>query len=667
MSITFKQAMSIMDKKQKASYPKVKDLLKEASRAYYESDKVIMTDSDYDSLYRLYRNETGEDIIGSVPTGKKGTVSVTHSYKNLVGTLEKAKNLDEIAPFLDKYFKTKLPVYTVKLSLKFDGNSVTIERDEDGKVIKALTRGGDGKGKDLTHVFKDENLDSLDFYDSGYAIKYEAIISYENYDLICKETGEDYANPRSLVSGILGRDDAYEFKDYITLVPLELRLEDNEGAVQYSNHLKNTFEEEIEELYPNNWYSQYKKVIKVKNRKELEKEITKYYEYVNSIRRELPFMIDGIVVDMLDEEIIKNNYYNPSGFIPYHSFGIKLPYLEAISEVEEIVYTVGNSGRITPNVVFKPVKFNGTTHTKQSIANYKRFKELNLGKGSKILVSYHNDVLTYITKVDTKENDAIKPFKYITKCPICGAKVVIENDTLSFCSNDDCPSKVLGKIENFFIKMDIKGIKMNTIEKIYEDGVIESIQDLFNIKNKKKKLSESIGPKNATNMINAIEEKQYFDYEILGSLNIPNISLESAKFLCKKFDLADICNMDEEEMYNNIINIEGFSEIKTQSVIDGIYDNYDLISFLIERGYKPYKEQFKGAGNGMKIVFTGFRNKEWEVQLEMQGHKVTSSVSGKTNLVVYGDEPGNVKMNKAKELGIETMYIDEFANKFGLN
>lgn len=665
--INFKQALDILKKENKASYPKVKELLKEASKQYYETDSLLMSDDDYDYLYKLFRKATGEDIIGSAPSGLKGTISVKHSYKNLVGSLDSAKNLEEISPFLDKYFKIPLKEYHVRLSLKFDGNSVTIERDEEGKVIKALTRGKDGKGKDLTYIFKDDTLGSLDFYDSAYAIKYEAVISYENYEKLCNDTEEDYANPRSLISGILGRDDAYKYKDYITLVPLELRLEEDEGAIKFQNKIKDNFEEEIDEFYPDNWYTKYKKKITVKNRKELEKEISDYYNYVNSIRSELPFMIDGIVVDMLDEDIIKNNFYNPSGFIPYHNFAIKLPYLEAISEVEDIIYTVGNSGRITPNVVFSPVKFNGTVHTKQSIANYKRFKELRLGKGSKIVVSYRNDVLTYITKLNCPENEKIKPLKYIEKCPICGEDISIIGDTLSYCTNDNCPSKVLGKIENFCIKMDIKGIKINTIEKIYNDKVISCIEDLFDLKNRRKLLSESIGPKSAVNIINAIESKEYYDYEILGSLNIPNISIESAKFLCRKFDLAEIFKMEESEMFNNILNIEGFSIIKTNSMVNGIYDNAECIYFLMNRGYKSYKEQFKNSNNSLKIVFTGFRNKDWEIQLEMMGHKVTSSVSSKTNLVVYGDEPGNVKMKKAKELGIQTMYVDEFKDKFGLN
>jgi len=667
--ITITEARNILAKENSKKYKDVKDLLIKASQAYYNSSDVIMSDGEYDDLYSLYKKLTGDTIVGAFPSSKKGQINVSHSYEHLVGTLDKARNLDEVEPFLKRLLSVPQKEYYIRLSLKFDGNSITIERDAEGNVIKALTRGADGKGKDLTKVFKNKKLGPLEFEDSPYAIKYEALISYENYDKVCEKYEASYANPRSLISGILGSDDALEYEEYITLVPLELRIASANG-ISYIDGKKDLFWSDLNEFYPNNWNNAYAKYITVKNKKEALEAITEYYNYVNSLRSSLPFMIDGIVVDFLNKDIIEKYFYDPRGRIPQHSFAVKLPYLESVAEVLDIVYTVGNSGRVTPNVVFTPVEFNGTIHKKQSIANYKRFQELKLGKGSKILVSYHNDCLSYITKIDSEENKKITPFEYIDHCPVCNADLwLIENDkgeeTLTECSNPDCPSRILGKIENYFIKMDIKGIKMSTIEKLNEAGLISNIIDLYNIDTTK--CEEVLGKKTTQNIIQAINEKEYYDYEILGSLNIEKTSTETTKVICKVFSLDELLNMSSKNMINKVSKLKGFSKLKTEYFVEGFFDNLETIKFLANRGYKKYKDMFKTtSAEGLTIVPTGIRfTPQEEMILINKGHRIVNGgVSKKTNIVVYGDEPGATKMNKASELGIKTMYIDEFREKY---
>jgi len=653
---------------------KVRSFLDEASKAYYNTDTVILTDIQYDELYKLYVETTGDEFIGAEPDNKKGTINVSHSYNNLVGTLRKARNLDEVDEYLNKLFKTKLNKYHIRLSLKFDGNSITIEYDKDGNVKKALTRGRDGKGKDLTKVFKEFKKDSLFFSEGEYAIKYECIISYENFKTICEKFNEDYANPRSLVAGILGSDDAYKYRNYLTLVPLEMRVKEDGDSVAFENGLKKIYKDEkVFQYDATNWYTLYESNIVVSSIKEAKKKITEYYNHINDIRKDLPFMIDGIVVDFLDEKVIKEHFYDPKGQIPEHSFAVKLPYLEAIGVVKDIDFCVGNSGHITPRIWFsdengKPIIFNGTEHNKQQISNYKRFNELNLGKGSKVLVTYNNDCLSYITKLDIPENKKITPFEFITECPSCGQDLYLnDTETIVMCINKECPSLVLGKIENYLIGLDIKGIKMNLIEDMFNDKLITNIQSLYCID--KKKLEKSVGKKTAENIINSIHEKTPYDYEVLGSLTIDKIGLETAKTISKNYTLEELIAMDEKKMKKKIKELEGFSDLKTKYFVEGFKENLDTIKFLYLKGCKKYKDEFKIANGGqsMKIVFTGFRNSQWEFELEKMGHKVTSSVSGKTNLLVYSDDYGATKMNKAKELGIETMHVTDFKEKFKLS
>ena len=220
--ITYNEALTILATNNRAKIKLVKELLEEASRCYYNTDTVILTDGEYDELYNRYNTLTGDIIIGALPDGK-GTINIEHSYEDSVGTLDKCFTFDQaeiwIRGICDKYFD--LLEYMVRFSIKFDGNSVTFEFDKDGNMQRALTRGKNGKGKDLTHVFRGYKSNLK--LDTEYAIKYEAIVTYENYDKICQMYDADYANPRSLVSGLLGKDEARKYRDFITLVPLKVK------------------------------------------------------------------------------------------------------------------------------------------------------------------------------------------------------------------------------------------------------------------------------------------------------------------------------------------------------------------------------------------------------------------------------------------------------------
>lgn len=655
----------------------VKDFLIRASKAYYNRDSVLLKDIEYDKLSKMYEKITGEKIIGVEPEEGSKTVSVEHDYDNLVGTLDKAADLDEVKPFMERFAKVpNQSVYNVRLSLKFDGNSVTIEYDKNGNPKKALTRGKDGKGKDIINVFKKDKIDvannfNLSLLDSDFAIKYEVIISYDDYDKLMDETGEDYANPRSTISGLLNCNEGASFRKYMTLIPLEMRVKDEGFA--FDGKIKKLYEEELSEAHPKNWYQQYAKKVKCKTLDDVEKEIKKYYDYVVSIREDLPFMIDGIVVDMLNKDIIKKYFYDPKGYVPQHNFAVKLPYLEEITEVTGIDYCIGNTGRITPRIWFNNVEFNGTIHQKQQISNFKRFKNLNLGIGSKILVTYRHDCLSYITKVEDQP-EGIVPFKFITKCPVCGGKISIRTNekgekTLASCNNPKCKGRLKGKIENFFIKMDIKGIKMNTIDDLYDAKILTDIESIFNMDYKK--VGKIIGPKNAQNIKKAIEDKlsDMFDYELIGALGIESISKETSKAIFKEYNFDEIV-----EGYNNgklkdmLLKLEGFKDKKVNYFIEGLEANEDLVGFLYGLEYKTYKDKVNNKGLGIAIAVSNWRPTPAMTNLlDEKGITVKSGVSSKVDYLVYGGSgPAATKGNKAKELNIPIISYDEFVNKYDI-
>lgn len=656
----------------------VKEILEQASTAYYNTSDIIMSDDEFDALAREFKRLGGKLEVGAYPTKGKGEVNIPHTFNELVGTLEKANFVFEyekddkdklsIEEWIRKIFKLLKKLgkdkVSIGISFKFDGNSVVIEY-KDGKVIRALTRGRNGLGQDLTHVFKDHTIKSKEHV----GIKYEVIISWLKFKELLEETGMTYANPRSLVAGKLNDDNAYDYYKYMELVPLWVKPYD--GVMERMEQI-----EFIEESFgeENSLFSDYR-IIEDVQLDEMEAFFDElkdmYQKYTSEERYDLPFMIDGLVLEVLEED--SKNLLGYTNDEPRWAVALKFPYMEKTTKVTGFDYTLGDSGIITSRVWFEPVTFNGTVHQKQSLQNYRRFKELNLGVGSEILVQYRNDCLTYVLSIDNEYNKTITPEEYIKECPVCGGKVEITmTGAFAKCSNDKCEGKVVGSVQNYLVKMDIKGIGESTIVKLKDAGLITNIIDLYTMDYGKIANVEGLGSITAINISGAINSKIPYDYEILGSLGINNISISKSKDLCKVFTLEELLTKATDSpntLLEEIKELEGFSDITANYIVDGIVENDDTISFLLSRQHKVFRDDFGQISNAesLKIVFTNFRDEAFQTKLEMAGHKVTSGVSGKTDVVVTPNPNGNtVKLKKARDKGIRIVSVEDFKAEMNL-
>jgi DNA ligase (NAD+) len=653
----------------------INDLIEKASDSYYNTGEEIMSDEEFDTLTREFKRLGGVIKVGAEPPKGKGTVDVKHSFEELVGTLDKTNFIyeedvnDDTKKSVEEWLGnvlTKLPKgykFSLGISFKFDGNSVVVEYSK-GKVKTALTRGRNGLGMDLTHVFKDHKIVDKD----NVGIKYEVIIPWDRYKQLMEDTGVSYANPRSLVSGKLGDDNAYEYYKYMELVPLWVKPLD--GFMEREEQLEfieRNFGEE------NSLFSDYRLIedVSYDNVGVFFEELKDMYNHYNTARYELPFMIDGLVIEVLEQEARDIlGYVNDE---PNWATALKFPYMEKTTKVTGFDFTLGDSGIITSRVWFEPVEFNGTIHNKQSLQNYRRFKELALGVGSDILVQYRNDCLTYVLPVKTENNKDIIPSDYIQECPVCSGKVEItKTGAFAYCSNEACEGKVVGKVQNFLTKMDIKGIKESTITKLRDAGLVSDIVDMYNLNFEQVSKVEGLGEITAINIIGAMSSKIPYDYEILGALGIPAFSTSKAKELCKEYSLQELRESavwDRNKAVNIIRNAEGFSDITANYIVDGLISNEATITFLLNRPHKVFKEEAKKFSNvkAMKVVFTNFRNEALQTQIEMMGHKVTGSVSGKTDVVVCPDPNGTTtKLAKARDLGIRIVTVDDFKVEMGL-
>ena len=424
----------------KAKYPKIdfdqlKKYLEEQASKYFNDGKSDLTDEDYDFLLKFYESETGDIMpIGAPVNAGKKEVSVSHSFENLTGSLSKVqdlKGLKEWLRLLDIQDKDELEIV---LSLKFDGNSCMVEY-KNGQAIESLTRGRDGKGASLMHLFQGHKIKEKEHC----GIQYEILMTYKNFDRLnstIEKEKDKYLNPRAAVAGLTSKLDGIDFIEYLNLVPLRIIYKD--GEVSRRKELK-----KIKSIF----YDDDKLVRKVRitqtckkvkgNYKEIYSKIRDFYLAYTELRYELNYMIDGIVLEFCNKSIKKLGYVSSK---PKWAIAIKFPHQEKETEVTGIEFDFGASMRCTPCATFKPVKFNGTTHKRVSLQNYKRFKELRLGIGTKVIIQYRNDTLSYLQLKDCPENKDIKRIKLIKKCPECNEKIKI-NKKKTFCScvNKNCP------------------------------------------------------------------------------------------------------------------------------------------------------------------------------------------------------------------------------------
>lgn len=663
----------------------IKDLkrtLDKACDAYYNSSLPIMSDEEFDQACITYRKLSGENYntatasrAGKTKATKK-LVDTKHTFENLLCTIDNMyQNLDEFNEWIDSLYENlglnKDDELELLVSEKYDGNSICIEYEE-GRCKTAVTRGEDGKGLDLTEIFKNERLLKKPKWYCG--IKYEVMLSYANFDKlneVRKANNEDtYANPRNTVAGLLSRLDAPDFRDYLTLVPLSMRIKDKEidryKELDYIEKLQRKgdieFTGEIMET----------------NRDDLKDCIKEMYERYTKEREKLGYMIDGLVIEVMDENYKKKLGSFSSGS-PKWQAKLKFPYMNKATTVEDIVFEASpnGTGKITPSVIIKPVYFNGAEMRKISLANYKRFNELKLGKGSKVLIEYRNDVLSYCSKLDDPINDTIEPIPFTDHCPACGStKIRInENETFAYCDNPNCGMKRIGKINNYTNQVGIKGIETSTLEKIVNAGLLNNSADLYRLNYRSLSRVEGLGSKSAENIIDAIRQNTPNDYDILAGLGIDNLGKDCAKNILSEVSFDSLCDktyVSSAKFKEKLSSIEGIGPVMSERIPKELLTNNELLNDLLSTvKFKTVKRA--KAENQLIFVTTGdpdhryFDNRDaLKKYIEDKGHKMTGSISKKTNyLITETPNSGTVKNKKARECGTEIITCEQLLDMLG--
>ena len=644
------------------------DIINEASIKYYVDDNPSITDQEYDDYYNelLKLEEKYPDLKRSdSPTLRVGGKvvdkfeKVTHESPML--SFDDIFNEDEIVLF-DERIKKTCPNATYTLEPKMDGLSGSLLYEK-GVLKRAATRGDGLIGENITHNV--ETIKSVPLRlnkELDIEVRGEIYMSKASFEKCNKEKekrGENlFANPRNAAAGSVRQlDSKIAAKRNLDFMAYFIPNPDKYGIKTQGESL--AFLKEL------GFKTNYKLNGLAKNIND----IINYIDDLGSKRSNLPFEIDGVVlkVNSLEDEA-------KLGFterVPRWGIAYKFPAEEVLTTLKEIKFTVGRTGKITPNALFSPVHVAGSVISKATLHNEDYCLDKDVRVGDVISIRKAGDVIPEVVEVKKERRTGKEvPFKMIENCPMCASKLVKE-DANYFCKNDLCPARKMEGLIHFASRntMNIDGLGERIIEDFYNMGFIKSISDIYLLSNHKEDLIEleGFGEKSVNNLLESIENSKNNSLEkVLFALGIRHVGKKTAKILAKRYkNIDNIINVNIDEL----TNVNDIGEIIARSVRTYFDDplNLKLIEDLKKLGLNfEYKnDSSDDTLSGMTFVLTGtlerYKREELTKILEDKGAKVTSSVTKKTTGVIVGDKPGS-KYDKALKLGVKIYKEEDVLN-----
>ena len=649
-------------------YDELVDLLNKANYEYHVLDNpTTLTDEEYDNYLReIYKiEEENPSIIRSdSPTHKVGGVildkfsKVTHNIPMM--SLADVFNEDEIISFDSKIKKEGInPKYVCEL--KIDGLSVSLKY-ENGVLVSAATRGDGIVGEDITHNVKTIKQVPLKLTKPiSIEVRGEIYMSRKTLSILNEERmkkGEPILkNCRNAAAGSIRQLDSkiaakrnLEVFIYHLPDPEDYGIKTHYEALEFMKSLGFR-------TNPNN-----RLVSSIS-------EVMNFIHEKNSMRDELAYDIDGVVIklnDLNDQKIMGFTERYPKWACAY-----KFPAQEVSTKLLDIKFTVGRTGQVTPNAILEPVMVMGSLVSKATLHNEDYVLAKDLKIGDTVLIKKAGDVIPEVIMPKKELRDGTEiGFKMAHNCPICNSKLV-KKDSIYYCVNDSCDRKTIENLIHFASRdaMNIEGFGDNIVEDFYNMGYLKSVSDFYDLYKNKEELKEleGFGDKSINKMLESIEKSKTNSLErLLYGLGIRYVGFKTAKILSKYYG-----NIDNiiDSTYEELIKIKDIGEVIARSVYDYFKTNIDLINVLKEKGVNTlYLGKVEENDNFMNksFVLTGsllsITRNEAKEKIENLGGNVNESVSKKTDVVIVGSDPGS-KYNKALSLGITIWNEEEFLSK----
>lgn len=639
------------------------ELLNQAARAYYQEDREIMSNREYDALYdelTALEQETGITLANS-PTIHVGyevlSELVKEQHSSPMLSLDKTKDVDALAAWLGNQRGI--------LSWKMDGLTVVLTY-RNGKLAKAVTRGNGEIGEVITNNARTFcNIPGRIPYQGELVIRGEAVIKYSDFEKInasIEDVDARYKNPRNLCSGTVrqlnNRITAERNVHFFAFNLVEV------ADVDFHNSMEERFQ----------WLSQlgfdvveYEMVTQDTIREAVR-------GFANRIQ-ENDFPSDGLV--LLYDDIAYGKSLGTTAKFPRDSIAFKWADELADTHLRYIEWSPSRTGLINPVAVFDPVELEGTSVSRASMHNISILESFQMGEGDEISVFKANMIIPQVAENHTRSGTIQIP----EHCPACGAPTEIRqiNDVRAlYCTNEFCSAKKLKLFSHFVSRnaMNIDGLSEATIEKFIDEGFLEDLYDLYRLEPYRMQIvvMDGFGEKSYDNLQKSIAVSRTTTLSrFLYGLGIMNIGVATAKLICKHFknDLNAIQNATVEEL----VEIEGIGQVIAESFVAYFQneENMHRIQELLKEIHFEQKETDEGEQifRNVNFVITGsvnhFANRD-EVKslIEAKGGKVTGSVTSKTNYLINNDVTSNSSKNKkAKELGVPIISEEEFIKMLG--
>ena len=670
-------------------YKNAVETLKKWAYYYYVLDNPLVTDEEYDRLYKEveeYEKSHPDEIDPSSPTQRVGDVILEEFEKarhiTKMWSMEDVFSKDEFKEWVDRIKKLANKNFTFYIEPKFDGASLNLVY-KDGKLLRAETRGDGEIGEDVTLNAKTIPSIPLEINHKGLIeIRGEVLMSKKDFDKLNEERikkGEStFANPRNAAAGSLRQLDPkitasrhLVFYPWGVGYPIEMLNSDEiseeeyrKDKEKYINEFK-TYKKLMDYIYSLGFKEPPKRG--ECDGENLECVYKKYEEFVN-IRDEIPVMLDGMVVKVNELDMLESLGYTTK--YPRWMVAYKFPAVEKESIIKNIIIQVGRTGVLTPVAVLEPVEIGGVIVERATLHNFDEIERLDIRIGDHVIVIRSGDVIPKITKVlYHKRTGNEKPIQRPIHCPVCGSEVLDEGALIK-CQNLSCPARIVNTIIYFASKncLDIEGLGESVAKLLYERGLVKDVTDLFNLKVEDLEKLPGFAEKKAQNLVNAIKKTKGVEcWRFVNALGIEHIGEVASKKICEKFGI-DFYKVNPEEFYK----IDGFGPEMVKSIEEFVKVNKEKIEKLIKylNPKNPEKKEVKNSPfSGKTIVLTGTMKKprgEIKEILENLGAHVTNSVSKKTDYVIVGEDPGS-KLEKAKKLGVKILEEEEMWKMIGVD
>lgn len=640
---------------------------------YYVLNAPVISDREFDMLMKelqALESKHPEHFDENSPSMRVGSdinkdfTQVQHKYPML--SLGNTYSEADVKDFYERVRKALNEPFEICCEMKFDGTSISLTY-ENGKLVRAVTRGDGVQGDDVTDNVKTIRTIPLvlkgDGYPKEFEIRGEILMPWNVFEELNREreAREEplFANPRNAASGTLKLQNSAAVAARHLDAYLYYLLGDN---LPCDGHYENLQEAA-------RWGF---KVSDITRKVQTLEEVFEFINYWDVERKNLPVATDGIVLKVNSLRQQRNLGYTAKS--PRWAIAYKFQAEQALTRLHTVSYQVGRTGAITPVANLDPVQLSGTIVKRASLHNADIIQSLDLHINDMVYVEKGGEIIPKITGVDiTQRQPDSQKVTFITHCPECGSSLVrYEDEAAHYCTNETaCPPQIKGKIEHFISRraMNIEGLGPETVDQFYQHGLIHNAADLYELTEDQLIGLERMGKKSAQNIIQGIEQSKQVPFErVLFALGIRFVGETVAKKLAKAMHSIDklaAATLDE------LIQLDEIGGKIAQSILNYFANeaNRDLIEHLRRAGVQlalteetlsAQTDKLKGMSIVISGVFAKHSRDEYKQMIEQNGGKNVGSISSKTSFILAGENMGPSKLEKAQKLGVRIIDENEF-------